>query len=118
MKRPVIDGSATSRQTERHAREALKQACTKNDPQAAAKALLELAAIRWPDAPPRNLAAVAARLIQGGEEIRGLERALYAAEDAVWQGQPLWQALKQGLVEPEPENERRSAPLPPLYPGH
>lgn len=110
--------SASTRKERFRARDALKQACEKNDPRAAATALLDLAAIYWPDSPPRNLGAIANRLKQGGEPIRTLERTLYAPTDLPWNGKELWEAVAHGVGEPERHATTFTEPLPPLYPTY
>jgi len=109
--------SSATRKERLRARDALKQACERNDPHAAATALLELAAMHWPDSPPRNLEAVARRLKQGDEPIRMLERTLYAPADLPWNGKQLWEAVAAGFAEPEPQQTTTTEPLPPLYPA-
>jgi hypothetical protein len=108
--------STATRKERFRARDALKQACEKGDPRAAATALLDLAAIYWPDSPPRNLGAIANRLKQGGEPIRTLERTLYAPTDLPWNSKELWEAVAHGLSEPEQHETISTGPLPPLYP--
>jgi len=120
--KPVTTTSRTSRPTatrkERsRAHNALKQACEQNDAPAAATALLNLAALHWPDSAPRNLEAVARRLQQGGEPIRMLERSLYAPTDLPWNGRQLWEAVASGFAEPEQQETTTTEPLPPLYPA-
>ncbi len=95
----------------------LKRACQGGAAAGAAKALLELGALRWPEDPPGSLGALATRLGQGGEQVRQLDRALYAREGTEWDGMALWRAFEQGI----PEQARspgsgRENPLDPLYP--
>ncbi len=98
------------------ARRHLRQACDRNDPREAARTLLELAEARWPDDPPRNLGAVARRLDTAAEQIRELERILYAPTARDWQGASLWRAVDKGLGETGETTAAPSEPLPPLYP--
>jgi hypothetical protein len=101
----------------RQARQALRSACAANNPQAAAQALLEWAAASWPEQPPRNLAALARRVSRGDELIRDLETVLYARGTRAWVGEPLWQALADGLqVTPRSAGQRQPDDAPPLYP--
>ena len=58
------------------ARESLRDACAKSDATAAARALLDWAAVTWPNDAPRNLNALAARVWQGADVVRELEAAL------------------------------------------
>ena len=94
----------------------LEKACQKNDPQAAARALLQWAAASWPDEPPRNLGALVQRLAGGKTEIRELERALYAANTEAWQGDALWQAFSHGLEVIAAGKPSQQETLAPLYP--
>jgi hypothetical protein len=79
------------------ARERLHRACTENNPQAAAVALLELAKTTWRQHPPRSLGDLATRLDRGGALVRDLEAVLYAPGGHAWTGQPLWQAFREGF---------------------
>ncbi len=102
----------------RRARDAVSSACERNDPRAAATALLAWAAQRWPDAPPSGLRALAERVDRGGPAIRALERRLYGAPDgqADWQGEALWLAVKDGLGARPAAADASDEPLAPLYP--
>lgn len=77
--------------------QALKHACQTNDAHAARQAVLALAAIEWPDDPPRGLGALAARLKAGRDEVLALERCLYGNAGTTWNGAALWQPLRSGL---------------------
>ncbi|HBE91556.1 MAG TPA: hypothetical protein DDW55_03180 [Gammaproteobacteria bacterium] len=94
----------------------LEQACRDNDPQAAARALLQWAAVNWPDDAPRNLGSLALRLVAGGQEIRELDQALYATGSQAWQGNALWQIFNKGLEEVSKEGAVLQEGLSPLYP--
>ena len=96
----------------------MQSACERNDPHAAATALLAWGAELWPDAPPSGLRALAERAERGEAAIRALERRLYGAPEgqADWQGDTLWLAVKDGL-EAQPASARAAKePLAPLYP--
>ena len=95
---------------------ALEKACQHNDPQAAARALLQWAEARWPDEPPRNLGALARHLAKGKEEIRDLERALYSVDADGWQGSALWKAFANGFDVISGEKQVTEEGLSPLYP--
>lgn len=105
-------------------RDAIYQACVDNDPAAAAKALLAWAQVAWSDAPPTNLAAVSARLLQrqglaaaqSAEQVTQLERHLYASDADAWNGEALWLALKNGLDQKVARNKPSDEALAPLYP--
>jgi hypothetical protein len=94
----------------------LQQACSGNDPQAAARALLQLAAIEWPEDPPRNLAELGRRLPVDIEALRTLEQVLYAPGDTTWQGDELWQQFKNGLPAEQADRAATDPGLAPLYP--
>ncbi len=105
-------------------RQRLQQACRADDPTAAAEALLDWARVAWPDDAPTNLGAIATRLgssleSAGGQastQIHALEQALYAPGGGDWQGETLWQAMKEGLGR-APEGDKIASPdLAPLYP--
>ena len=75
----------------------LRQACATGDRHAAAKALLELGRIEWPDDPPRGLVALAARLHTGSAEILALDRSLYGTDGSTWSGDAPRDAMEEGL---------------------
>lgn len=96
-------------------RQTLRSACRADDPQRAARALLEWAVQEWPQRPPTSLGALATRAPHAAPFILALDRALYAPHPGAWHGDELWQALQAGL------RPREAAPapadtLPPLYP--
>ena len=94
----------------------LQQACESDDATGAAQALLALAQAHWPEDPPRSLGQLAARLGDAGDQVRTLDRVLYAADSGVWHGAGLWAAVKdawRGRAErPKPTPDV----LQPLYP--
>jgi len=99
------------------ARRALQQACRDNDATAAAKALLNWAAAVWPQRPPADLNALAARLATDPAPLQALDRALYAPEGGSWSGgAALWESVRKGLVEKAPDAARSDVELPSLYP--
>lgn len=117
----AADNRTTGRQQVRAAGALLEQACRENDPQAAARALLQWAAANWPDDAPRNLGSLAQRLATGGQEIRELEQALYATGSQDWRGDLLWQVFKAGPEEVVTKDGVTQEVLSPLYPdwqGH
>lgn len=116
----VAEGRAAAK--ERTVRNALRDACEKGDPKTAATALMDWAAYRWPDDPPKGLGALAERSGRQRIVIEDLERALYGAGEgsAEWRGAPLWAEVKGGLGEvgsnPDDESPTRKGGLAPLYP--
>jgi hypothetical protein len=114
----VADTAATAgnKQQRQSALANLQSACSGNDPQATAQALLQLAEAEWPEDPPRNLEALAQRLATGAGQVRDLERVLYAAGNAAWQGDELWQVFRNGLPAVHPDSVAAAPGLAPLYP--
>lgn len=98
------------------ARKALRLACDSNDASGAAKALLAWAEATWPGDAPRNLGTLVPRLVRGPDEVRRLERRLYAPESGRWEGAALWRALQGGLSEPDTPERAPGEELDPLYP--
>ena len=94
----------------------LEKSTASNDAHSAAAALLKLAKAQWPDNPPRNLGTLATRLNRGYTEIMVLDRVLYAAENANWEGAALWQSVKDGLQARSVETASTDDGLDPLYP--
>jgi len=100
-----------------YARRELQQACEQNNPQTAARSLLDWAAGEWPNQSPRNLGALAHYVDKGADEIHELDRALYAAENSPWNGQALWEIFIQGLHDGKiKDSSFPVGSLPPLYP--
>ncbi len=105
-------------------REAMRGACVSNDASAASRALLAWTQALWSDRPPANLAAVAARIEQGegpgsvpaAEQVRELERRLYAPDAGPWDGEALWLCLKDGLAARRLRDQSGQDDLAPLYP--
>ncbi len=79
----------------------LKQACIANDAEAAGKELLVWAALHWSSAPPTTLGTLAGCFAgsDAEREIRSLEHYLYAAKKGDWDGRPLWQAMKDLIID-------------------
>lgn len=95
----------------------LQTACQERNATRAARALLALAAIRWPQRPPRNLSDLAGRLAVGGDAVRALDHRLYGAATGDWPADELWAAMRDGLQEDLPASSADAAnDLPPLYP--
>jgi hypothetical protein len=99
------------------ARQALRRACSADNPQAAAAALLDWAAGLWPQSAPVSLGALAARLrAEQGDAVRRLDQVLYAGGDQHWQGVLLWQVMAAGPLAKTAVNSYPGRRLPPLYP--
>lgn len=98
-----------------NAKRMLQRACYQGDPRTAAQALLQWAATVWPDAPPKNLGALAERLATDPTPVRHLDQALYARNSSAWQGTALWASVRQGLEQKNTLFRRHDSDLPPLY---
>lgn len=96
---------------------ALNEACVAGRAPEAARALLDLARLEWPSDPPRCLGALAARLEQGQDEVRELDRALYGAASGPWVGEALRHSMTRGLQAPRPAAGCAPKGLAPLYPA-
>jgi hypothetical protein len=102
----------------------VRSACDGNDAGAAARALLAWAQALWSDDPPANLSAVAARIGQeagpgsalAAEQVRLLERHLYAPDAGPWDGEALWLVVKNGLAAGSATARSGQDDLAPLYP--
>jgi hypothetical protein len=93
-----VDSSVSVSMTDGKAvRQVLRRACQRNDPQAAAQALLDWAETFRPQQPPTNLAELAALVSNDEAPLRALDRALYAPTTGDWRGDSLWRAVKNGL---------------------
>jgi hypothetical protein len=122
----LADATATRRarasQLERDLKRNLQQACEQNDPQSAARALMEWAGYRWPEDPPQGLGALAARCEPQRAVIQRLEQRLYGSHGGqdVWDGNTLWSAFKDGLRKSGAQETsaatRSDQELAPLYP--
>lgn len=106
------------RPNQKSALRALQKACTANDRHAAVAALLSLGHAHWPDAPPRSLNALAARIENGQTQLGELDRSLYAADTSNWNGAALWDEFRHGLQEKKMTRINQDDGLNPLYPQH
>ena len=96
---------------------ALEVACRDQDAEAAARALLALGRMHWPDDAPGNLEELAARLSAGKAQLHALDRVLYGPAGGSWPADQLWQALRHGLPLAQPPVDAAGGDgLPPLYP--
>jgi hypothetical protein len=72
----------------------LRAACRCNDAETARNLLIEWAAVRFPDSPPRSLGALAKRAPSDlAGAVRALEAHLYGAPEGNWNGEALAAAL-------------------------
>jgi hypothetical protein len=114
--KPALPAEQDSRTRIKHLVPQLERACALHDARAAAHALLELGRTRWPDDPPRNLGVLATRLGQGYAQIMALDRAMYAADKAQWNGSDLWHSIKDVWTKKPTEEKKTADSLKPLYP--
>ena len=110
-----------------HAREApqlppasLRRACLADDARAAREALLQWAAVNWPECAPCGLMGLAQRLTDAElrAELATLDGALYAPSREPWRGEPLWQRARTQLTRPAATQPAKDDGLPELYPRH
>ncbi len=95
----------------------LQRACANNQPAAAKKALLQLAAETWPDQCVIGLNTIAKRFKEGERELAALDQVLYAPKGQPWNGAKLWTIFQHGLVaKKESGTHKKQVFLAPLYP--
>ncbi len=94
-----------------------REACRRGDAPAAATALLEWAALHWPDNPPRSLGDLAARVPGGARtELEALNRVRYGQGDGQWDGAALAARLSEiARGTPASGPQRQDETLAPLY---
>ena len=103
------------------ARRRVLDACRAEDTRAAREALLQWAALVWPEAPPRDLIALAAliRDERFAEAVMALDRALWSARETAWTGGRSLAALLPRELRPAAPPRRRTeaSRLPSLHPA-
>ncbi len=112
---PAPDGTAVpTRAAVRAAWRRVREACERDAPAEARRALLDWAAVRWPLRRTSGLRALGERLglVELPPLLRDLERACYAGGE--WRGAPLLRALA-GAGEPAAPPSPPRATLRPLY---
>jgi hypothetical protein len=120
---PGRDNAPALRQQRAACRSRLRQACRADDPRTARAALLDWAALQWPDAPPRGLSGLAGHLDGSAAQqvIVDLNRILYDGNtQRHWDGRAAWPVLERLLgdkVAPR-DDSMTAAALPDLYPQH
>jgi hypothetical protein len=108
--------AAPARPSERKLLREVQSACAAGDPDAASRALLEWAEVRFHADPPRSLGALASALPeQPAREILDLEAYIYGASGGHWEGQGLAQALAAYDAAPRAGAQAADEPLLPLY---
>jgi len=105
------------RQQSRLVKEA-RQAARAGDTRAVKAALLDWGRLQWPDAAPRSIGDVAARVSEPlSSELKTLSRISYGPVGESWNGARLAKALRSfAVVAPGEENDYEKG-LPPLMPG-
>ena len=93
-------------------------ACRDASPRAVRDALLGWAGLAWPESPPRDLIALAARVHDEPfrEGILDLDRALWSARGTGWTGRSLAARLPRELGSLPPRRRAAAARLPSLHP--
>jgi hypothetical protein len=102
----------------RRNRQLLKQACISNNPVIAFRELITWGRARWPRADINGLYQIWIRTnsIELADELRRLDKALYADHGATWQGQPLWRLVAAEHRNLTAETGTQEDSLPDLYP--
>lgn len=125
--KPEVQADGPPRDTAA-ARRRVLDACRATEPRAARDALLVWAGLVWPESPPRDLLALAARIRDEplAEGILTLDRALWSvrdratdwARDLGWSGQSLAALLPHDLgPAPSPRRRTTAGRLPSLHPA-
>ena len=102
------------------ARRRVLDACSESNARATRDALLEWAGLVWPEAPPRDLIALAARVHDKrfGNAIMVLDRALWSRRDAGWTGSSMAPLVPRDLEPPaSPRRREADSRLPSLHPA-
>ena len=94
----------------------LDSACSAGDADAARRALLEFADLKYGPAAPRSLGALAAVLPDAvGREVLALEAQIYGAPTGAWQGDGLQALLPELERLTGLDEQAKNEPLLPLY---
>ena len=114
-KQPVTEESMTESASKTHLLDKLQQACNRNDINEAAKALLELARITWPDKPPMSIGALANNVSEGKDALLEMDRCLYSGQTDNWNGKKICSLFARGF-RPVKKTHEQAPALKPLYP--
>ncbi len=80
-------------------------------------AMLEWAALQWPDRPPRSIGALAGRVSSPlADELKLLSRSSYGPGEPQWDGQAIAKAIRSFSLLPEAGKQSSAETLPPLMP--
>lgn len=94
-----------------------RRAAREGDTRAVKDALLEWGRLQWPDAQPRSISDIAARVSDPlSSELRMLARVTYGPDSAAWNGSQLDRALRSFKVSSPEEGPQYAKGLPPLMP--
>jgi hypothetical protein len=107
--------SVSDSANKKHILESLNQACNNNDAQQAAKSLLELARLTWPENPPMSIGALANYVSEGKQALLDMDRHLYSAGTTQWNSEQVCRLFKAGFTLASAEKKQQPA-LKPLYP--
>lgn len=107
---PAVIAAISSGPSSRNLQDDLKRACLSNDPNSTRQAL-----DAWARQHPEFLVDMAARDSTLSTALDALNSALYSESDSHWQGQELWQAIRE-LSFDEQDSIGSDDQLPPLYP--
>ncbi|WP_349572005.1 BatD family protein [Azotobacter salinestris] len=110
-RQPAVLRSAIVGPSPRSLLDDLRRACQANDTQATRQAL-----DAWARQQPETLAAMAARFVPLSDALDGLNGALYSESGQRWQGEELWQAIRDLPSAQETGTAPGQSHLPPLYP--
>lgn len=110
-RRPAIPRSTAGGPSPRTLLDDLRRACQANDTQATRQAL-----DAWARQQPETLAAMAARFVPLSAALDALNGALYSESGQHWQGEDLWQAIRDLPPAQGSDTAREPSQLPPLYP--
>lgn len=109
-RQPAVLPSLSNGPSPRSLLDDLRRACQANDTQATRQAL-----DAWARQQPETLADMAARFVPLSDALDGLNGALYSASGQHWQGEDLWQAIRD-LPPAQAGTPQEPSALPPLYP--
>jgi hypothetical protein len=118
--RPVCDATPPTRRTIAGRERALQHACRASDPEAALRALLDLAEALWPTSRPPSAVEWGTRLASSDLEqaVQDLNRVRYSEAGGRFHGKRLWQAYLEAKRGNARTGRARGATLPPLYPAY
>lgn len=96
----------------------VKKACESGNAEVVKDALLYWGRLHWPEKPPLTVGELAGRMNSPAlsTEADSLNKALYAADRDEWNGGNLWLAFEEALEDEKKLSERKTIPVPPLYP--